>query len=292
MTYKNFLCTTLGVRQLSSQRILGCLRTWASGFKEPINLLVHVKEEREIQRFLEELYMDNSISIHLYGSLSDNTLGPPSLMEVWKLFQNNQAARYLYFNSDLEFDANSWGSTEAVLEKISHNKLITFFCRYDYHEANPDASRVYVSGFDVFIIPASMLDSVGDKSLGLFSIGNVGWDYFLPLSIKQDRVQLAYGLPVRHMMHPTGSSKDWGDMIFKLLPEIDESWINLLPRKRGILLRLCIYIARMDKGVDRSSKDLMAKTVSYMISRCSYYLCLRPLLKPTRWQEIGISNVQ
>lgn len=282
---KVLLATTFRLEEIRS--ITGFLQKWRADRNISLMALVDSSEycsKREARELLTSL-VDHIV---LYRSIDNNILGnlgkknPPSLLDVIEALRRKSADYdYVgYVNSDIQLLMhNRDHSLSEEIHKFSSGIKAVFAHRKDYSSDHRVFSN-YMQGLDLFMFPSQLIRTIRlSPALRLFRIGQVGWDYMLPLSLPKQHVTTTCALPLYHKTHKTGSNADWSRAILSFLPYIDPSWTSSKPFERAVLVFVG-FLQRMFKGLPPSQriKVYLNDSFDYLGSRIVFYMVIERIL--------------
>lgn len=258
-----------------------CLRSWKSN--PYIDLLALLEEEdwRDSVSY-RELITDCVTMISTYrlsgSEIDENTRKrSPSLFTVFNSLKAYRGYSYYGFvNSDIELDAS-----DDFLHKVSsaseHSNLV-LYPRRDYGNYLVN-SRLYRLGFDFFVAPAALVYSLDiPPALKGFRVGEVGWDYILPLSMPKSRIRFSDNLYLYHRLHPSGSTEMWDSAIITCLFNIHATWVSAVPYSLLIASLKLLYRCSISLEEWLPVRLHLKGLISYLISRCLLRLFIKPVL--------------
>lgn len=263
--------STLALSSVST--LINNLQQWKS-ISRTVVVLVSTLDASSNRHLLAPL-TQNAIDVQLYQPTP--LFKTPSLYHIISVFHaypNHQF--YSFVNADIEINPSAL-SDSLSLAQTRHRVL--FASRQDYsHSQEP---TTYYQGFDYFSIPSRLLCHFTQPSLHKFYIGQVGWDYYLPLSLPKPIVQFSYNLPIYHSIHPTGSHASWADAIVAIFPEIHYSWLNSQSYCRRTATNICRRLLPLSLRLTIWLPALRTPT-NYLLARIIFYVLLNPLLRKNR----------
>ena len=286
---KVLLATTFRLRDIRS--VSGFLRKWKAD--KNISLMVLI-ESSEYSSKLEARKMLASLvdEIVLYNSISDNTRtnllekNPPSLLNIIEALKHKSSGYdYVgYANSDIQLISHKRDQDlSEEIHKLSRGMRAVFAHRKDYSDDHSIFSD-YMQGLDLFMFPSQLIRTMRlSPALRMFRIGQVGWDYMLPLSLPKQHVTTTCALPLYHKTHKTGSNADWSRAVLCFLPYIDTSWTDGRPFGRAVLV-----CARFLQGLLRNlrlpqyTQAMLADGFDYFGSRIIFYSVIERVLLRAR----------
>jgi len=263
-----FLLTTLPLARLSS--FIPSLSTWTA-IAPLINILV---DESELP------LLPSDLPTHLrfipYRALDRKT---PTLQQVASVFHHSNNSQYLaFFNADISYlpcYQQDLLASPGITPSLFSDLHVLFAHRHDYLDEPSLGFQPYLDGFDYFSLKRSLLPLLLGTSPD-FSIGQVGWDYYLPLSLPRNRVLTASSLPLFHKMHPTSSTSSWDSSMLSLFPLIHSSWIQSRPFPFRLLHRLLLLCLRTCLTFPKEVGNLFP--FRYLVSRICCYCFIKPML--------------
>ena len=221
---------------------------------------------------LLELLQQHGFYVYVYDQPS--TYKTPSLNDIILAFRQYPSHNYYSFvNADIEIIPESLLPALLLFQSPKH---VLFASRQDY--SSLQYPKTYASGFDYFSIPSSLLPYFTLPSLHRFFIGQVGWDYYLPLSLPKHLVQFTYSLPLYHLIHPTGSYSSWEQSILDIFPDVHYSWLVSQNYSRRIISNLCELLYKTCIPLVHMSPLLQAP-INYLLARTIFYGCLQSLFQ-------------
>ena len=241
-------------------------------------------ERKESWIYIDEVKMlvEGGVKVIVYDALEDRNSQllrkrTPSLRDVWNAFQaeGSKESIYCFVNADIRPKFSRDGKELDIIRFAYENKIILAANRQDY-TVSRQSSRVYSKGFDFFSIPGVMLDRYAGLPLEKYRIGQVGWDYALPLMVKRHELFRVSSMGLYHRLHPTGSEEDWGESICRLVSDVDSSWI-------GSISAIGRTIFRIGKCIQKARVSICPRAVQeflrYSASRMVYYGAIRAMLR-------------
>ena len=210
----------------------------------------------------------DSVASRQYGKRSPRIIDILETMKGLKGFKY-----YAYANADIELRVNKRGMDLCrKIDELSSGRRIIFAHRRDY-SSEAEGFAYYMQGLDFFVFPNKALEEI-EFSQGIYScqIGQVGWDYMLPLCMPASQVLTTCRLPIYHEIHPTGSTADWSEAIMNLLPHIHPTWTNEKPIMK-IVLRIS---GRLNSSLENRksippTNDWCKRAMYYFWSRVLFY---------------------
>lgn len=267
------------------------MQSWLMGGEEQIYAMVN-GEEYEIMSdsgisnvagFVKPILYEESI-----GSLTNKSVRrkvTPSLKAVLEAF-DRVSIRYkcmVFFNADIELVGTDAGLLlERAVRKSVREKKAIFFNRLDIDPDDWSSRKYYMEGFDVFILPRELAKEIRLESLKGFYIGQVGWDYALPLALPAKHVLRSCSLHITHLTHPTGSTQSWGAAMKKLYYIVDETHTSGLVARR-LLCRwqiLCsAAVSSLLRGLKEAERSKLTRCIDWLDSRIVFYVLLKKCLE-------------
>ena len=258
------------------------LLSWAS---LPICKTFILCSESEISAYnslVSELRQRNifCIAAHPKPQLSANRSTKPSFADIFKAIQSTSTPNTtsIFVNADITYNSRLPVLIEYYISLASTLRKAIFFNRWDFlYSANANL-KPYTSGFDLIILPAISLSLVPNSVLHSFCIGQVGWDYALPLSLPHHHVARSCSLPIVHRVHPTTSSASWSQAMSTLLLSIHYTHI------RGnyyysTVHSLLLILYRLFQLPCLRRLHLFQEGLTWLHSRLSFYLLITHLLR-------------
>ena len=268
---KVLIATTLPLASLS--HYLANLIEWK---KISCTVLVLIsKPDADKNRQELHLLYENSLLVHFYQPAS--SYKTPSLQQVilsFSAFPDHDV--YSFVNADIipRCPLNIPRTHKPLHCAFPPNRVL-FARRHDYTPSK--LPQVYRNGFDLFSIPTDLMSSVQLQSLQRVFIGQVGWDYFLPLSLPRSIVQFSSDLPLYHLIHPTGSTCSWESSILDVFHHVHPTWVASLSLTRRLIYYFCLWASLSYQSASQLYPSTKS-TLKYLLSRIIYYGFLRHLL--------------
>lgn len=258
------------------------LLSWAS---LPIHKTFILCSESEIlasNSLVSELSQMNIFCIanHPKPQLTTNGSIKPSFADIFKAIQLTAQpnATSIFLNADITYNSESPALIDYYISLALTLRKAIFFNRWDFlHSVNSNLTP-YISGFDLIILPAHSLSLVPHRVLHRFCIGQVGWDYAIPLSLPHNHVARSSSLPVVHRVHPTTSSASWSQAMSTILLSIHYTHI------RGnsyysTIYSLLLILYRLFQLPCLRRLHLLQEGLTWLHSRLSFYLLITHLLR-------------
>ena len=272
--------TTMSVKETSM--VKNFLGSWGNISDLKIVLLL---EESELSIRGEELKRIVSPRVELATYRAGRgEKKSPLLEDIWKVFiQRTGYDAYVYVNGDI-FPSHP-GSDTGVLSgadfrRVLGKRKVTFSKRRDFSDAS-DVPLIYEYGYDMLIVPSELLSVVPSTILKDWQIGQVGWDYALPLGICKEYCITSTELGLYHRIHQSGSQADWSRAMLNLARSIDYSWVTDLSIGKRIIFRLLTLrlILNMLTVPSSSVVERVRRSVCYFYSRLVFYGLVSELLE-------------
>jgi len=216
------------------------------------------------------------------GTRDGETKRTPSLNTLFDAFrQGKPSSCYIYSNADIYLGSSHSASLAKLLKYSIEQRKIVFVHRWDVSKHGEPDPRLYDIGFDLFIVPASCLNKIDNVDLSSFFIGQVGWDYALPLSLPRRDICKTSQLPIEHLVHPTTSTESWSSAMLETLTLIHKSHI-----RRSASSFLAYKCIRLVVSASKLAPRIMplclyrhlASYLRYINSRLSFYGFIRAAL--------------
>ena len=280
---KLLLITTFRTKDLD--RYSRCIQSWSNQPQVDVAALIEEDElasnderTKELRKQITRIITYKNNETHPDASGAKKS---PNLSAVFDAIALSEGYEYYaYANADIELAAASsdFNIVKAIADIIPA-KGIAFAQRRDYSQSQSDY-KTYNRGYDFFALHHSTIKTAKlSPSAGNLQIGQVGWDYALPLSFPKKLVTLTDSLPLYHQIHPTGNSANWDSSIVSLLSEIDHSWLEKRFDHR-IAINSSLLISRLlpkSGGVQQQQKSA-SSPIYYIASRAAFYLAIRHIL--------------
>ena len=202
-----------------------------------------------------------------YGKRSPRIINILETMKGLKGFKY-----YAYANADIELRANQRRIDLCrKIDELSSGSRIIFAHRRDY-SSDAEGFTFYMQGLDFFVFPNKTLEELEfSQGLYLCQIGQVGWDYMLPLCMPAPQVLTTCRLPLYHETHPTGSNADWSEAIMNILPHIHSTWTNERPIMKVVLRIANRLSSSLEKRKSTPTNDWYKRAMYYFWSRVLFY---------------------
>ena len=287
---KFFLLTTLPLRNF--QDYARSLVSWLDlGFAD-IAILVNQEEWLAYPQILDEAQGLGFKTISYENTKHQSGFLTPGISTIFETLKGSNSEICGYFNADIYLDRSvffekgvSSGDIQSRISAYLLNRYLVLGNRYDYSE-NLDPT-IYRPGFDYFFVSKECLHATNIDLLSNFYIGQVGWDYALPLSFKPSEICIVSDFYAYHLVHPTGSSSSWDEAILQIIKLINPYWYKL---RGGNFLKFCSELIGflIPKSIAESSKvcsskasftNRVVKLIRYILSRIGYYLIIRYLIR-------------
>ena len=200
----------------------------------------------------------------------------PTLSEVLRVCQASADAEIvLFLNADIEIASCKYELGGRMKDQLEIGNLM-MIQRMETDESRKEIRR-YQEGYDGFAMHTDKKVEITEVH-ELMRIGQVGWDYALPLSMDRRKISVWPGSEFRHKMHETGSSLQWEDAMTRICHGIDKTWTSRSEKKRKMAVWLAkIMLGYSDLGKQRfnESKNAYKKALSWLGSRILYYGFIR-----------------
>lgn len=247
--------------------------------------LVLLLEEGDVAARAKELDRVVSPGINIVEFSADRRRKKaPLLLDIWKVFNKYKGYEaYAYVNADIrpksKVAPNQYLGVSAIQDLLKP-KRIAFAKRRDFAGCEAEC-YIYEQGYDMFFVPCELLESVPRSVLTDWQIGQVGWDYALPLAICKDYCLGSTRIPLFHRIHPSGSSADWSVAMLEIVRYIDESWVRDLSMFKRQVFRVLTMPLVIDLIIGRSFIvfDIVQEPVRYFYSRLVFYGFISKFLK-------------
>ena len=285
----SIVITTLPLSRVDDY--LECLATWTKHYQ--LFVLLSTADVNEYPLELDRL---NGLNIqplvHDFGMSSSRGSGclskrTPSLAVLWDALEqtlsNDQAA--VYINADIELPKGEHKKLNTIVEYCQTNKQIAFLHRWDYTRESRNLSTPYLAGFDLFVLPKTLLSHCDRKSLQNFFLGQVGWDYALPLLFAFQTVLTSRSVHITHKIHPTSSTASWEDAMILVYQNIHSSHFRRLGAFRVVVARTLSYLGAIYQIFPRRTLILdspFISSIKYIYARVLFYFLIKRLLLSLR----------
>lgn len=282
--------TTLPLGRLD--RYLDSLLSWRRYYKTIViispsdgsNYPEKVDYLRTLHVLCHELDFDSPIPSQVTPLFSPRT---PSLAVLYNFLlhyiPNGQLA--VFTNADISLHEGDNRKLEKLAQECTDNSHIAFLHRWDISISQPCDPQPYLEGFDAIIFPQVCLLAAPLELLKLFSIGQVGWDYGLPLMLKHSSVIRSSRIKLTHIIHPSTSTAIWDRAIILVFQNINPSHLktsNNLPIVLSFhLLRITDALYRLILPLFDKNKHSIPKYY-FFFSRTAYHCVIKRLLRRIR----------
>ena len=248
-----------------------------------IDTFTEVKEELEA----------NSINCHVVpappsrsrGSKDATFVQPssaPSILELLDLFNTSLGERVLiYVNADIYLPHDEIERLKRYIGLSLSQRTAIFFRRHNCLNYSDLFPTVYEDGYDMFMLHTALLSGLRREPLSEFRIGQVGWDYALPLSFPRHAINQSTNLTLRHIVHESGSTSSWDVAMINAFRCTHMSYRSMLipstilnPKISSFLSRFCSHF--FDTGYSKSKLISFAR---WAIARIIFYLHIKPSLE-------------
>lgn len=264
------------------QKHKNSLLSWQNSLLININILIHETEIISLRADCSIEQLLPSIRFIPYSTPSLATLenntqsSPPSLTQIFNLMKYSEHSEvYGFFNADIYLSPSCTDQFTSILAKAKESSRLYLIHRTDYCQDTKTRLGPYIQGFDMFLLNSELLTHINPDSYREFLIGQVGWDYALPLLLDRKLVRVALDSPIFHDIHQTGSSLSWSSQMNLIYGRISGSWIHELPAPKQI----CYLLIKPTK-IDRLLSYITTQAVSqYLLSRIRFYFFMQPMLR-------------
>jgi len=248
-------------------------------------MLVLLLEEDEVSIRGEELkrVVGSSVELATYRA-GQREKKSPMLEDIWEVFkQRTGYDAYIYVNGDIlpsHPGADRGVLSSADVGRVLAGRKVTFSKRRDFKNAN-DVPVIYKYGYDMFIVPSELLGVVPSFILKDWQIGQVGWDYALPLGICKRYCITSTELGIYHRIHRSASQADWSSAMLNLARSINWSWVTDLGLGKRLMFKLLIspLIINILTFTSPSVVGHIQRGVCYFYSRIIFYGLISGLLQ-------------
>ena len=239
-------------------------------------------------------YLQSQLNIPIIQYKSATQSGPhvkksPLFSQIWNYLSKYKSQYDIlgFVNSDIipHFGKGSSGDLDLnrlFLPNISPYSLILVH-RIDITKSFEPQPSVYIHGYDLFLFPSQNMELINTSTFSLCRIGQVGWDYLLPLSQPFHLVASSISSPLYHFRHDTGSNQPWDEAILELKDHIDRSWFKGLPIIRTVFSVVSLLYSSLtfliSLVIKQPTECYSANLVDYYLARAFYYLVIHHLLR-------------
>jgi len=262
--------------------ISASVESWKGRLGAKVTLMIE-EDERELHEaeFNEAKKMFDDIFEYTLGCKRGTLFGKgPTLKEVLELCEASvEAETVLFLNADIRVVDNTRQLVEQLKECLKENELI-LLQRIDIGGTGNEIQR-YREGYDGFALNPKKLGAYVD-SYEFMRIGQVGWDYALPLGLDKGRVRIWQGDHFKHRVHPTGSSLQWEDAITRISFAINQTWISEAKASHQVALscaRSLLKWADLRSYHFAETKNVVKRGLSWLGCRVIYYGFIRSELR-------------
>jgi hypothetical protein len=270
----------------SIDSVLRSIKTWAGLGSVELLAFLHQDDillESHPPHLIEQLF--NHVETY---SCEYSRQGPPltskkspTIAQIFDAMRRYPGYEYYaYVNSDIELiPACGDFDLPFFLDSVCSKGRLLLAPRRDY-VTSIKACSVYRHGFDFFAVSSNLLCRLSCPQVAaMFRIGEAGWDYILPLSMRKDVIVIDATLPIYHAQHPTGSCAEWEQAMMFCMGYTDSSWFMAGPIKSLVLFALarCMGIHKQTFSVDCTSLSVSGSR-AYFMSRLFFYLVVQPVL--------------
>ena len=280
MTGMYLVVTTMSAIDVSA--VKNFLHDWGNigGLK-----IVLLLEEDEVSVRGEELkrIVGSSVELATYHA-NKREKRSPMLEDIWEVFRQRASYDgYIYVNGDILLShpgSNRGILSGADLERVLARRKVTFAKRRDFKDSS-DVPVIYQYGYDMVIVPTELLGVVPSFVLKNWQIGQVGWDYALPLGICKRYCITSTELGIYHRIHRSASQADWSRAMLNLARSLHWSWVTDLGLGKRLMLRLLISPLIINTLTFRSSSAVehIQRKVRHFYSRIIFYGFIYGLLE-------------
>ena len=281
-TQKILLVTTFRLKDIESHS--RCLQSWS---KNPQVELLALVEDADLtsngEQIKELKHKVDIVCKYKCTGETDSARSPKKSPSISTIFETIRLFKgyeyYAYTNADIELAPTIESFTlSKAIRKITGDKKIAFGKRRDYSETKSEY-ETYQSGLDFFCLHYSILPDLKlDSRAGTFQIGQVGWDYILPLSFPKEFIRFTSSLPIYHRRHATGSSADWSFAIASLVLSIDNSWLEKNSLEKHIINVSRLIARSIESRQRQNGRGKLSITATYLMSRFAFYLAIQRIL--------------
>ena len=207
----------------------------------------------------------------------------PSILDLLSLFDTSLSERVLiYVNADICLPQ---GEIEGLRKYIglsfSQRKAI-FFRRHNCLNYSDPFPAVYNDGYDMFMLPTTLLSVLRREPLRKFRIGQVGWDYALPLSFPRHAIGQSTNITLLHIIHESGSTDSWDQAMINVSRCTHTSYYGMHKMSSILGFKVSSVLARFSGYFFDPSHRRNMKAGSFArwaIARIIYYLHIKPSLQ-------------
>lgn len=281
----SIVITTLPLSRIDD--FLECLATWTQHYQ--LYVLLSTAEANEYPLELDKLNglniqpLVHDFDVSPSGGRGCFSKRTPSLALLWEVLEltlaNDQAA--VYINADIELPKGEHKKLNKIVEYCQTNKQIAFLRRWDYFGESRSLSTPYLAGFDLFVLPKTLLSHCDRKSLQNFFLGQVGWDYALPLLFAFQTVLTSFSVHITHKIHPTSSTAPWEDAMILVCQNIHSSHFRRLGIFRVLVPRILSYLGsayKMSLQRTLNQDSPFISGIKYIYARILFYFLIKRVL--------------
>ena len=207
----------------------------------------------------------------------------PSIIELLDLFNTSLSERVLiYVNADIYLPQDQIEKLGSYIELSLGCRKAIFFRRHNCLKYSDPFPAVYKAGYDMFMLHTALLSVLRREPLREFRIGQVGWDYALPLSVPRHATSESTNIILRHIIHDSGSTDSWDLAMMHVFRCIHPSYRSMSNPFTALSLKLLSALARFSEHFFEPSQSSQSKTNCFgrwAIARIIFYLHIKPTLK-------------
>lgn len=282
MVGKLYLVSTFAARH--AKESLLTMQTWRMLGNITVAVMIEEREVSNVRRIMKETIGDGfEIIPYRYQSgllLENKEEGrkrSPLFSQVWEEMQAVKSSyEYLGFvNSDIEYHQHAEScSIRELLDAPGHSGTsLVLGQRIDYLQDWSRPIGRYLAGYDIFII-RSRFDEINKAAFERCRIGQVGWDYLIPLTQEKSSVCCIDSTSTYHRSHKTGSSSSWNQAIITTFRLSHESWYRDTWDRgftRSMTLVLYMGCRAAISWLPKSLHTRCRKSLEYVFARVFFY---------------------
>ena len=199
------------------------------------------------------------------GKNSHEKLVPSLPSLLYSLACDKSSSCLVYCNADIYLSAHSCSIFRRLVDYVTDRAKVVFVNRWDVSYYGSSSPIPYTAGFDMFLVPSSCRSKIIKSDLSAFFIGQVGWDYALPLSLDYRDICKTSQIPLQHLIHPTTSTQSWSAAMLNVFSLVHKSHIqrSSLSWFSYSLLRIIVEISAL---VSRRLPSTLYPQLNYLLN--------------------------
>ena len=286
MVKRLYLISTFAARH--AKVAILTLQTWRQLKGATIAVMIEESEVSDVQRVMHETLRDDFEIIpyryqnHSYpdGDIKSRKKSP-LFSQIWEAMQAvGDSYDYLCFtNSDIEY--YSPGQDCSIRKLLAPSEFagtsLILGQRIDYMQDKARPMGTYLAGYDIFFI-RSGFQGIKSSAFRRCRIGEVGWDYLIPLSQEKSDICCIDSTSTYHRMHKTGSISSWSSEIITVFQMVHESWYRNSWDKgimRSLALALYMRFSAVIAWLPHAAHIHCKAWLEYMFARVFFYCFMK-----------------